>query len=136
MADKTYQTQIEKLKEQGLYGSVLDPQWNRETKQHDCCGSRRAYYHHVDCPLCTRDIMGESEPKPRGHMKWKNLLQNKCPGCDKDLIKTMIKTDDDSVACRCGFKCDRQKYKQICADRVSNSIDNDESENEEEPSFL
>lgn len=45
-------TQIEKLKEDGLYGSVKDPQWNKELQRHDCCGSPRSFYHRKGCPLC------------------------------------------------------------------------------------
>lgn len=46
------ETQIEFLKRVGRYGSSRDPQWNRKTKRHDCCGATRAYYHKKDCPLC------------------------------------------------------------------------------------
>lgn len=49
----TYQTQIQKLKEAGLYGSTGDPQWNPVTRRHDCCGAPRAYYHLKGCPLCS-----------------------------------------------------------------------------------
>lgn len=49
---RTYQTQIERLKETGHYGSVADPYWNRKTKRHDCCGSPRAYYHRQGCKAC------------------------------------------------------------------------------------
>jgi hypothetical protein len=52
----TYQKQIAKLKEDGLYGSTKDPQYNRVTKKQDCCGSPRAYYHRKGCPLCTKEI--------------------------------------------------------------------------------
>ena len=116
-------TQIEKLKEQGLYGSTKDPEWDPVAKVHRCCGATRAYYHHKDCPLCTRDIMGDEKPTLNSLMKWSNLLQNRCPSCNRDLIKTMIQTDDESIACKCGFKCSREKYQKICADRVSNQLD-------------
>lgn len=134
MSKQTYKTQIEILKEKGLYGSMRDPEWDPVAKMHRCCGAPRAYYHLKGCPLCTRDIIAESEPELNESMKWSNLLQNKCPSCNRDLIKTMVATDDDSIACKCGFKCAKQKYAQICADRVTNSID-DESENEEEDVF-
>lgn len=49
------ETQIEYLKRVGRYGTAQDPQYNRETKRHDCCGATRPYYHKKDCPLC-RDI--------------------------------------------------------------------------------
>lgn len=132
---KTYQTQIEKLKEKGLYGSTADPMWNPETRRHDCCGATRSYYHHKDCPVATRDILGEKAPKLNQKMKWSNLLQNKCPGCNRDLVKTMVQTDDDSIACKCGFKCAKAKYEKICMERVSSEID-DSYEDEEEPSLL
>lgn len=48
-----YQTQIERLKQQGLYGSTRDPYWNRTTKRHDCCGAKRAFYHRKGCKACT-----------------------------------------------------------------------------------
>ena len=52
----TGQTQIERLKETGHYGSVKDARWSREKKMHECCGSTRAYYHKQGCELCKRDI--------------------------------------------------------------------------------
>lgn len=45
-------TQIEKLKETGYYGSRKDPQYNKKTGKHDCCGSTRSFYHKKGCPLC------------------------------------------------------------------------------------
>lgn len=51
----TYQTQIERLKERGLYGSTADPFWSREKKMHTCCGSTRSYYHKKGCKACEPD---------------------------------------------------------------------------------
>lgn len=50
------ESQIEKLRALGLLGSTGDPMWNPATKTHECCGSRKAYYHKKDCPLCTKDL--------------------------------------------------------------------------------
>jgi len=49
--NKSYQTQIEKLKRDGLYGSSSDPMWNPRTRMHDCCGAPRAYYHRKGCKV-------------------------------------------------------------------------------------
>lgn len=46
-------TQIELLKEQGLYGTTSDPFWNRKKKVHECCGSTRSFYHKKGCKACT-----------------------------------------------------------------------------------
>lgn len=45
-------TQIERLKKSGYYGSTKDPYWNKEKKQHDCCGATRAFYHKRGCKAC------------------------------------------------------------------------------------
>ena len=127
-------SRIEQLKADGLYGSMRDPMWNPVTKQHDCCGAPRAYYHKKGCPLVNGRMKKPKVPKNKV-MKWSNLLQNKCPSCNRDLVRTMIQTNDGSIACKCGFSCSQDKYAEICADRVSAQID-DAYEEEEETSFL
>lgn len=132
MSKQSYQTQIEKLKEQGLYGSRKDPYFDPESGTHKCCGSPRAYYHRAGCPLCVGRVQKESEPEKNKIMKWSNLLKNICPSCNRDLIKTMVATDDQSIACKCGFKISQQKYREITADRVSDSIEESYEDNGEE----
>lgn len=57
-------TQIELLKEKGLYGSTRDPMWNRTTKMHDCCGAKRAYYHNHGCT-----VAGKGSPDDLSDLK-------------------------------------------------------------------
>jgi hypothetical protein len=47
-------SQIEKLKEKGLFGSTLDPLWDGE--MHKCCGSTRSFYHRKGCKLCSDSL--------------------------------------------------------------------------------
>lgn len=48
-------TQIERLKRDGLYGTAKDPFWNKKTKTHECCGTKRSYYHRKGCPACKKE---------------------------------------------------------------------------------
>lgn len=50
-------TQIERLKRDGLYGTAGDPFWNKKTKTHECCGTRRSYYHRKGCKACAGDTI-------------------------------------------------------------------------------
>lgn len=54
------ENQIEKLRETGHLGSSKDVMW--DGKQHQCCGSRRSYYHKIDCRLCN-GLIDKSEIK-------------------------------------------------------------------------
>lgn len=57
-------------------------------------------------------------------MNWSALKKNKCPSCEKDLVKTMVSTDPGHIACKCGFKISEQRYQEIVADRVIREIEN------------
>lgn len=72
------ETQIEFLKRVGRYGSSKDPQWNRKTKRHDCCGATRAYYHKRDCPLVYDDDLSDlNDFNNRGPVSKENVGKDK-----------------------------------------------------------
>ena len=39
----------------GMGGSRKDPKWNKQKKQHDCCKSKVAWRHKVDCNYAIRN---------------------------------------------------------------------------------
>jgi hypothetical protein len=45
------QTFFIKVKTSGLLGHKTDKKWNKETRTHDCCGSRTPWRHKVACTL-------------------------------------------------------------------------------------
>lgn len=51
MVGLNHDNQLDKLRAAGRLGSAGDPMWNG--KMHECCGSKRAYYHREGCKLCT-----------------------------------------------------------------------------------
>lgn len=59
--DNNAETQIEKLKKAGLFGSTGDPMWNG--KMHECCGSTRSYYHKDGCKLCVGEMKTPDKKK-------------------------------------------------------------------------
>ena len=60
-------------------------------------------------------------------MKWKNLEQNKCPGCSGDFYKTIVMTRDTTmIVCKCGFKIAKLKYQEIVASRISKRLTDQE----------
>lgn len=54
----TSKNQKEELIREGRWGSVQDPHWNGS--MHECCGSKRAYYHGVQCPLVRKRLKANS----------------------------------------------------------------------------
>lgn len=80
-------SQIEKLREQGLLGSVEDSKWNG--KMHECCGSTRSYYHRAGCPLCVgklEEVKNSVEKNGAGNIVRFNKHRNRK---NHDLVAAM-----------------------------------------------
>jgi hypothetical protein len=51
------QSFYKRLKEEGRYGYFKDATWDREKKIHKCCKSKARWYHKVNCPAASEDIV-------------------------------------------------------------------------------
>lgn len=60
-------------------------------------------------------------------LNWQNLLQNKCPDCNGDLVRTATFANG-GIGCKCGFYIKQQKYQEICAERTYRHIERDHAE--------
>jgi hypothetical protein len=48
-------------------------------------------------------------------MKWSNLLLNRCPGCNKDLVKAW-RPESQMFICKCGFTISLVKLGEIAVE--------------------
>lgn len=54
-------------------------------------------------------------------MKWNNLTKNKCPQCNKDLLKAWNPLNN-MFDCKCGFSIGQERMKKIISDIVSGKL--------------
>lgn len=54
-------------------------------------------------------------------MKWNNLTKNKCPKCNKDLLKAW-NSQTNMFDCKCGFSIGQARMSKIISDIVSGKL--------------
>jgi hypothetical protein len=64
-------------------------------------------------------------------LSWNNLLENKCPACDKDLSDA-YNPPRDVFICKCGFTISNKKFKLLVGHKVEEKIDRELAEEGEE----
>lgn len=61
-------------------------------------------------------------------MIWRNLKINRCPKCNKDLVKGLTQKDG-ILEHKCGFRIREVRMREIVADQVERQLTLNEEEN-------